>query len=365
LKTLTRSPHLCGGALSCALFVIASAAPATAGGASDYAVGADVSFLKMAEDEGVQFKDGGKVQPGLEILKNHGYNWVRLRLFHTPANSRPPLPNDLAYTIDLARQARRLGYKILLDFHYSDTWADPGKQFVPAAWIGLEGPALVRALFEYTRDCVAAFRLAGVLPEMVQIGNEVTNGMLWPHGKLPDHWDAFAALVQAGIRGVDAGRGDEPRPKIMVQIEKVGDLDQTKYFLDNLFARGIDCDVIAQSYYPWWHGSLLDMREVLHFMARQYEKDVILVEAAYCWRPAEYTDRPAPFPESPEGQREFLAAVQQIMLSVPDGRGAGIFWWEPAVPPGQDGGRLRSRGMFDDAGNALPVITVFDRYQRW
>jgi len=188
--------------------------------------------------------------------------------------------------------------------------------------------------------------------------------MLWPDGKLPENWDNFAELVRAGIRGVDAGRGDEPRPKIVVQIEKVGDLEATRYFFDNLFARGVDCDVLAQSYYPWWHGSLLELREVLHFMAREYKKDIILVEVAYCWRPTEYRDKPAPFPESPEGQRDFLAAVQALLLDVPDGRGAGIFWWEPAVPtrPGGDG--LRSRGMFDDEGNALPVITVFDRYTR-
>jgi arabinogalactan endo-1,4-beta-galactosidase len=103
---------------------------------------------------------------------------------------------------------------------------------------------------------------------------------------------------------------------------------------------------------------------VLHFMAREYKKDIILVEVAYSWRPAEYRDKPAPFPESPEGQRDFLAAVQAMLLAVPDGRGAGIFWWEPAVPTRPDGDGLRSRGMFDDEGNALPVISVFDQYTR-
>jgi arabinogalactan endo-1,4-beta-galactosidase len=183
--------------------------------------------------------------------------------------------------------------------------------------------------------------------------------MLWPDGKLPENWDNFAELVRAGIRGVDAGRGNEPRPKIMVQIEKVGDLEATRYFFDNLFARGVDCDVLGQSYYPWWHGSLLEMREVLHFMAREYKKDIILVEVAYCWRPTEYRDQPAPFPESPEGQRDFLAAVQACCGCLP-----------MAAAPASSGGsrpcrvrrrRLRSRGMFDGRGNALPVITVFDQ----
>ncbi|NQT27731.1 glycosyl hydrolase 53 family protein [candidate division KSB1 bacterium] len=334
-------------------------------GASDFAIGADLSFLKAAEDNGVQFKDDGVIKPGLQIFKDHGYNWIRLRLFHTPANTRRPLPNDLEYTIDLAKQAKQLDYKFLLDFHYSDTWADPGKQFIPKAWEELTHEELVHAVFEYTRDSIFAFREACVLPDMVQIGNEITNGMLWPDGKLPDNWDNFAELIQAGIDGVNAGHDTLPRPKIMIQIEKVGDLEITKAFFDNLFARGIDCDMLGQSFYPWWHGSLLDMREVLHFMASEYKKEIMLVEVAYCWRPAEYKEKPAPFPESPEGQHEFLAAVHEIVLDIPDGLGSGIFWWEPAVAPRPRGGGLRNRGMFDDEGNALPVIQVFDRWTRW
>jgi len=192
----------------------------------DYAIGADLSFLRQAEERGVRFKDGGVEKPGLQIFKDHGYNWVRLRLFHTPTR----LPNDLAYTIASARDARAHGFKVLLNYHYSDTWADPAKQFVPKAWEGLEGAALEAAVHDYTRDAIAAFREAGVLPDMVQIGNEITPGMLWPHGRLPQNWDAFARLVQAGIRGVDAGRGDAPRPRIMVHIEKGGDRARTKWF---------------------------------------------------------------------------------------------------------------------------------------
>lgn len=333
-------------------------------GASRYAIGADVSFLAQAEANGTVFKDGGEARPGLQILKDHGYNWIRLRLFHTPSSHRSNHPNDLPYTIALAQQARELGFKFLLDFHYSDTWADPAKQFTPAAWKDLSHDELVDAVFTYTRDCIVAFREAGVLPDMVQNGNEIINGMLWPDGKLPENWDNFAELVQAGINGVDAGRGNLPRPKILVQIEKSGSIERTKDFFDNLFARGVDCDVLGQSYYPWWHGSLLDLKATLEFMARTYRKEIMVVEAAYCWRPTEYKERPAPFPESPEGQRDFLAAVHEIVLGLPDGLGTGVFWWEPCVPLRRGGG-LRNRGMFDDDGNALPVITVFDRWTRW
>ena len=323
--------------------------------AADFAIGADLSFLKQAEARGAVFKDSGATKPGLQIFRDHGYNWIRLRLFHSPTN----LPNNLDYTLALAQQARELKFKFLLNFHYSDTWADPAKQFIPAAWAGQSHPELVQAVFDYSRDTIVAFREAGVLPDMVQIGNEITPGMLWPDGKLPENWDNFAELVKAGIRGVDAGRGTNARPRIMIHIDRGGDKARTKWFFDKLNSYGVDYDVIGQSYYPWWHGSLLDLRENLHFMARTYQKEIMLVEGAYCWRPTEYRNKPAPFPETPAGQRQFLEEVNRLVLNTPGNRGVGIFWWEPAVA-----GRLRSRGFFDDDGNALPVINVFDRWTR-
>ena len=131
------------------------------------------------------FKDNNQPKPGLQIFKDHGYNWIRLRLFHMPTQ----LPNNLEYTIAEAQAAKRLGFKFLLDYHYSDTWADPCKQFLPKAWEGLTHAGLVEAVFNYTRDSIAAFREAGVLPDMVQIGNEIPGGMLWPDGKAPANWD--------------------------------------------------------------------------------------------------------------------------------------------------------------------------------
>jgi arabinogalactan endo-1,4-beta-galactosidase len=321
--------------------------------AADYAVGADVSFLRQAEQQGVAFKDHGHTQPGLQILREHGYRWVRLRLFHTPTN----LPNDLPYTIALASDARHLGMKVLLDYHYADGWADPQQQPIPRAWQGKSHAELTQAVFEYTRDTIAAFRDAGVLPDMVQIGNEITHGMLWPDGRLPDSWDNFAQLIYAGINGVDAGRGNGPRPKIMIHIDRGADLKGTKAFLDKLNSYDVPYDVIGQSYYPWWHGSLNDLRANLAFMANEYQQDIIVVETAYNWKPAEYVGKSAPFPESPEGQRQFLEELNRIVMETPNGRGKGIFWWEPAVA-----GRLGSRGYFDDGHNALPVTTVFDRF---
>jgi len=323
--------------------------------AADYAIGADLSFLKQAEDGGTVFKDCNEVKPGLQIFKDHGYNWIRLRLFHTPTR----LPNDLDYTIALAQEAKKLGFKFLLNYHYSDTWADPGKQYIPKAWEGKSHDELVQAVFEYTRDTIIAFRDAGVMPDMVQPGNEIIHGMLWPDGKLPGDWDNFAELMKAGIDGVEAGRGSAPRPLIMVHIDRGGDKEGTQTFFDKWHSYNIDYDIIGQSYYPWWHGSLLDLRENMIFMANEYQKDIMLVEVAYNWRPGEYINKPAPFPESPEGQRQFLDEVHRIVLSTPGNRGKGIFWWEPAVTGG-----LRRRGMFGDDDNALPVINVFDKFTR-
>lgn len=323
--------------------------------AGDYAIGADLSFLKQAEDRGTVFKDSNEVKPGLQIFKDHGYNWIRLRLFHTPTY----LPNNLEYTIALAQEAKALGYKFLLNYHYSDTWADPGKQYIPEAWEDMTHEELVQAVFEYTRDTIIAFRQAGVMPDMVQPGNEIINGMLWPDGKLPQNWDNLAELLEAGINGIDAGRGRDQRPLIMIHIDRGADIERTKSFFNKWHSYGIDYDVIGQSYYPWWHGSLLDLRENMIFMANVYQKDIMLVEVAYNWRPTEYRNKLAPFPETPEGQQQFLDEVNRIVLSTPDNRGKGIFWWEPAVTGG-----LRSRGMFDDQDNALPVISVFDKYTR-
>ncbi len=323
--------------------------------ASEYAIGADLSFLKQAEDRGKVFKDSGAAKPGLEIFKNHGYNWIRLRLFHTPTE----LPNNLDYTIALAKAAKKLGFHFLLDYHYSDTWADPGKQFLPKAWEGMSHTQLVKAVLEYTKQTTAAFREAGVLPDMVQIGNEVINGMLWPDGRLPGNWDNFADLVKADIAGVEAGTGDAPHPRIMIHIDRGGDKVRTKDFFDKLHSYHVNYDVIGQSYYPWWHGSLNDLRENMFFMAREYKKDIIVVEAAYNWMPSEYKKRPGPFPESPEGQKQFLEEVNRVVQETPDGLGKGVFWWEPAVV-----GPLGSRGFFDDTGNALPVITTFDKFTR-
>ncbi len=321
-----------------------------------FAVGADVSFLAQAEQQGVVFKDNGVPKPALEILRSHGFNWVRLRIFVHPTD----LPNDLPYTLALAKRAKALGFHLLLDFHYSDTWADPGKQFLPTAWKNLKHKQLANAIFAYTRDTLIAFRNAGVYPEMVQTGNEITNGMDWPDGKLPDNWDHFADLLRAAIAGVDASRGSLPRslprPLLMIHIDRSGDPAAAVAFYNKLLDYRIPWDVIGLSYYPHWHGSIATLRQTLHDLAFRFRKPIVVVETAYNWTPGDFIGKKAPFPESPQGQRDFLAAVNAAVRATPQHLGRGVFWWEPAVA----GGPLAGRALFDSNHNALPAMSVFD-----
>lgn len=322
----------------------------------EYMIGADLSFAKEAEDKGFVFKEGNQPKKVIELFKEHGYNWIRLRLFHSPTE----LPNNLDYTISLAKEAKQKGYKFLLDYHYSDTWADPAKQFAPKAWEGKTQKELEDLVYRYTKETMEEFAKAGVYPEMVQIGNEISNGMIWPYGKLPENWDNFAALIKAGINGVNVSIGNNEAPKIMIHIDKGGDKEFTKYFFDKLHTYNIKYDIIGQSYYPWWHGSLLDLRECLNFTALVYKKEIVLVETAYNYSPAEYINKLAPFPETPEGQRDFYEEVHQIILNIPNNKGKGIFWWEPAAP----NKGFSYRTFFDNDGNVFPVMNVFDKYVR-
>jgi arabinogalactan endo-1,4-beta-galactosidase len=323
--------------------------------AQKYAIGADVSFLAKCEQDGIVFKEDGQPKDVLAMLREHHYNWVRLRVFHDPSVAPAGLPNDLAYTIALARRAKAQGFHLLLDLHYSDSWADPEKQPTPAAWKTLKHKQLVQQVFEYTRDAIAAMGQAGVMPDMVQVGNEVTSGMLWPDGKLPDNWDNFADLLKAGVNGVDAGRGSLPRPRIMIHIERSGDYDAAVWFFDSLIAHRVPFDVMGLSYYPFWHGGIAKLRGNLHDLALRYERPIVIVETASNWSPGTQGSRKSDFSETPEGQKAFLKAVDAAVRSIPHELGQGVFWWEPAAE-----GPIQKRGFFDENGNVLPVVSAFD-----
>lgn len=338
--------------IAASLLLCSAPVSAPAQSAPYFMAGADVSYLREMESKGIVFTDGGVPKPGLQILKDHGYNWVRLRIMNEPS----PLPNTLVYTLASAKAAKALGFRILLDFHYSDDWADPAHNRVPKAWAKMPHDELVKAVFNFSRDTVTTMRQQGTMPDMVQVGNEITNGMLWPDGQLPERWEQFSELLTAGVRGVEAGKGTMPRPAIMIHIDQGGNMETTKWFFDHLIVNHVPFDVIGQSYYPWWQGSFDDLRKNLAFEIARYNKPVIVVETAYDWRDGEeFKGKKIPFPEAPEGQRDFLAALVDVVKQAPGNKGKGVFWWEPMAE-----GAIAKRGLFDDQHRALPAVHVFD-----
>ena len=284
---------------------------------------ADISIQTRQEEDEVVYNEYGVPEDAVIILKNHDFNWIRIRLFHTPNLSNDGASMDLAYVTELAARVKADGFKFLLNFHYSDTWADPGHQTKPVAWQTLSYSELVDAVHDYTRDVIEYLRLNNAMPDMVQIGNEIRCGMLWPDGNIcggGGSWSNLADLINAGIAGVDAGRGAEPMPEIMIHIDRGGDQSSTEWFFDNLLTQGVEFDVIGQSFYPKWHGTLDDLTANLNFMAANYSQDIIVAETAEY-----YTSDGA----TPESQKAFLEELIERVQATPNGKGRGICYWEP------------------------------------
>jgi beta-galactosidase len=291
-------------------------------------LGADISFLPELEARNVHFSDNKGERDAIEILKDHGFNYIRLRIFNEPARDSGYSPGkgfcDLTHTLAMARRVKGAGLRLLLDFHYSDYWADPGKQYKPAAWRGLGFPTLADSVQAFTQRVIAALKAQNTLPDMVQVGNEINHGMIWPEGGMR-HPDSLAALIYAGIRGVKA---IDPTCPIMLHIALGGQNDESHFWLDNMLQRGVPFDVIGLSYYPRWHGSLSDLRYNVDDLARQYGKDVIVVE---------YT--------------QYKREVNNIAFSAPGGLGKGTCIWEPLNTWEQ---------MFSKDGKANDLLYLYD-----
>ncbi len=322
--------------------------------------GTDLSLVGYLENHGVRFKEAGQASDAIGIFKDHGFNYVRLRLLVQPDGTSGQV-NSLAYTVGLARRVKASGLHLLLDFHYSDGWADPGHQVTPREWQGLDHQQMVAKVFEYTRATLAQFREAGCLPDLVEVGNEITNGMLWPDGRNASDagWDRFADLLKAGIRGVHAA---DPAGaiKIMIHIDRGSHLSVSKWFFDHLMARHVPFDYIGLSYYPFWNGPLPGLQKNLAFLAATYHKDIILAETDGNWRGGD--PKRTYFPATPAGQKAFLEQLVRTVAAVPDGHGKGIFYWGGEwITNGswQAPGWLTAwgdRALFDDSGNALPAL---------
>ena len=296
-------------------------------------IGADISWVPWQEDGGLTFSDKGAKKDVLEILKENKFNWIRLRLFVDPAAANGYSKEGycgLEQTLAFAKRIKAAGMKFLLDFHYSDTWADPGKQFTPAAWQQLGGSGLEGQLYRYTFETVRTFISEGVRPDMVQIGNEINHGMLWPQGKIDDSYMSFGVLLRCASAAV---RAADPSILVMVHLACGGQNEESVFFLDKIISRDVKFDVIGQSYYPRWHGSLDDLKRNLADLAARYGKPLIVVE-----------------------YQEHALEVNEIVRDTPNGLGWGTFIWEATSP--QWGGLFNQEG--ETTGKMNTYLTFFN-----
>ncbi len=289
--------------------------------------GADISIQTRQETDGVVYNEYGVPKDALDIFKNHSFNWIRIRIFNDPNGSIYGVCQNLNYVTVLGTRVKAAGFKLLLDFHYSDTWADPGHQTKPAAWSSYNHSQLVTAIHDFTRDVISHLRDNNAMPDMVQLGNEINGGMLWNDGRVSgsySNWANLAELINSARAGVDDGRGTEPLPEIVIHtayISSGGGISSTQWFYDNLISYGAQFDIIGQSYYPEWHGNFGDLTTNLTFLAGRYSQDIIIPETG------EYYGYKSG--KTPEGQKAFLEELIQRIQAVPNGKGRGVFYWEP------------------------------------
>jgi arabinogalactan endo-1,4-beta-galactosidase len=347
--------------------------------ASDMAVGGDLSFQLQELQAGAQFTDlAGRPGTPVEILRENGANYVRLRLWTAPPAGYSDLQNDLI----TAKAVKAAGMKLLLDIHYSDFWADPGHQITPAAWQGQDLPTLAATVESYTRQVIAAFAAQDTPVDMVSVGNEIRNGMLWPLGQVdesnPDPSAAgypnLATLLKAGIAGARAGNPDGHRLRIMLHIDHGGNNWESRHFFDQMVALGVPFDAIGLSFYTFWDGPLTALRANVDDLATRYGRDVFVAELQYPWTLANGdstanfvwtpTQLRAGYSASPGGQLSFVSDVLSILAEAPGGHGGGLLYWEPEWIPGVGwepgaGTPNDNLTLFDFQGHALPSIASF------
>ena len=358
----------------------------------DFIMGADVSMLGQIEENGGKYFDRGLEGDALEILKNHGINCIRLRVWNEPTDvNGNPLGggnNDLQRTVEIAKRATALGLKFLLDIHYSDWWADPGKQNMPRAWKDLNPDQLNQAVYDYTAEVIQTLANTDAMPDIVQIGNEVNSGLMWPAGKtwseggeIVGGYDGFTSLLSQGIQAVrdNDPNNDNPqtRIKIAIHLADGGNNDLYQTVFDELTQRNVDFDIIGLSYYSFWHGPLDRFIANMNDVSDRYQKDVLVLEAAYPYTIKDadgYANLvsggvldPGGYKATVQGQATAIRDIIEAVHQVPNERGLGVFYWEPEWIPVNGVGWAAGQGnawenlaMFDFNGNALPSLDVFN-----
>ena len=302
----------------------------------DFILGMDASCVPSLENSGVKYYDhNGTEKDVYQILSENGINYIRVRIWNDPydanGNGYGGGNCDLANAIAIGQRATKYGLKLLVNFHYSDFWADPGKQAVPKAWKGLDIDAKSEALYTYTKDCLEQLVAAGVDIGMVQVGNETNGALCGENGSAPDGWKNITQLMKAGSRAVR-----EVCPDALVAIhftnpERVGSYEN---YGKQLQEHRVDYDVFASSYYPYWHGTLSNLTTELNKIADQYGKKVMVAETSYAYSTAD-TDyhgntvgsgSSTGHPYTVQGQADQIRDVIQAVADMLSG--IGVFYWE-------------------------------------
>ena len=306
-------------------------------------VGGDISMLPKYEEAEVVYKDqaGKTVTDVLAFFKQEGLNAMRVRLFVDPTKDNDKaVCQDIEFVKALGKRIKDAGMKLLLDFHYSDTWADPGKQWTPDAWKSLSDEQLNTKIYDYTKECLEQMVAAGATPDFIQTGNEISYGMLWGtkaqadgnntnrcYSKTEDaNWRRFVALLkQAG----KACREVCQDAKIILHTERTSDPTFTAVFYDIMKSNNVDYDIIGLSYYPAYHGYLSQLETAITSLEnKNYGKDIMVVETgySYAWALSETKyDYTKTYPYTEEGQRQFTADLVSQLNKHESVK--GLFWW--------------------------------------
>jgi arabinogalactan endo-1,4-beta-galactosidase len=283
-----------------------------------FSKGADVGWLPQMEATGYQFYDtDGSQKECLQLLKDRGMNTIRLRVFVNPNNDKASGHCSKEETVAMALRAQKMGMRVMIDFHYSDSWADPAKQNKPATWKTHSFPELLDDVYNHTFDVISALKIAGVTPEWVQIGNEIPGGMLWPEGST-NNWNQLGQLLN---KGYDAVKAVDKKIKVIVHVDEGNNNAKFRIFFDNATAQKVKYDVIGLSYYPFWikkdySETIADLEFNLNDMVNRYNKEVMIVEVGG-------------EDDKVQNTYELLVATIKAVKNVPNNRGLGVLYWEP------------------------------------
>ncbi|MEI7661016.1 MAG: glycosyl hydrolase 53 family protein [Bacteroidota bacterium] len=285
---------------------------------AQFVKGADIGWLSQMEATGYKFYDTtGTQKECLKILKEHEINTVRLRVWVNPSNDKASGHCSKNEVVTMALRAKEMGMRVMIDFHYSDSWADPGKQDKPAAWAGHTFSQLLSDVYNHTFEVLDTLKKSGVTPAWVQVGNEITWGMLWPDGS-NNNWPQLAKLLN---KGYDATMAVDSSIKVIIHIDQGNDNSRSRTFFDNAKSQGVKYDIIGLSYYPYWLGTdytatINNLAGNMNDMAARYGKEVMVVEVG-----GDYTQV--------QNTYNMLVAVIEKTKAVPGSKGLGVIYWEP------------------------------------